>query len=175
MCALPRFLGEGERLHRMRIERQRKFLGNLSNQGKRRIFMHFHFATGKFPEPAVMLTSRALLEQNTALAVLDRSGHHRLPCRTSFHLNLFRERIVNDDLRIPSTGKQIGGSIAMNFVRILQRLAHDTRGATVVEYGMILAGIFLVMAGALSALGDQQKGTFTAMAEAASGAMAGSV
>ncbi|WP_305096266.1 Flp family type IVb pilin [Croceibacterium aestuarii] len=63
----------------------------------------------------------------------------------------------------------------MKYVHILCRLARDERGATAVEYGMILAGVFLVMVGALSAMGDQQKGTFNSMASAASSAMAGSV
>ena len=48
--------------------------------------------------------------------------------------------------------------------RFLDRFQRDERGATAIEYGMILALMFLVILGALQAFGDTGTGIFnTAM------------
>lgn len=40
-------------------------------------------------------------------------------------------------------------------VRFLQKLGRDTRGATAVEYGLILALVFLAMVGAVQSFGQE--------------------
>ena len=48
---------------------------------------------------------------------------------------------------------------------IIARLAHDERGASAVEYGLILSLIFLAMAGALSSLSDENTGMWNTVSE----------
>jgi pilus assembly protein Flp/PilA len=43
----------------------------------------------------------------------------------------------------------------MKLLSIFQRLIADSRGATAIEYGLILALIFLTMLGAVQAFGEQ--------------------
>ena len=43
----------------------------------------------------------------------------------------------------------------IQLVQFLKRLGRDERGATAVEYGLILGLIFLAMLGALSAFGQE--------------------
>ena len=50
-------------------------------------------------------------------------------------------------------------------VRTLDRLARDERGATAIEYGLILALIFLAMLGALTAFGQSAIAMWTGVAE----------
>lgn len=40
-------------------------------------------------------------------------------------------------------------------VKFLQKLGRDTRGATAVEYGLILALVFLAMVGAVQSFGQE--------------------
>ncbi|WP_369025427.1 Flp family type IVb pilin [Qipengyuania sp. RANM35] len=46
-------------------------------------------------------------------------------------------------------------------VKFLKKLGHDTSGATAVEYGLILALIFLAMVGGISAFGQSTIGMWT--------------
>lgn len=49
-------------------------------------------------------------------------------------------------------------------MRLLRKISQDERGATAVEYGLILALIFLAMAGAISAFGGQAIAMWTNVA-----------
>jgi pilus assembly protein Flp/PilA len=49
-------------------------------------------------------------------------------------------------------------------LRFLARLGRDAKGATAIEYGLILALIFLAMMGGISALGGGVTGSWTALA-----------
>lgn len=49
----------------------------------------------------------------------------------------------------------------MNMVTFLRRLGRDTRGATAVEYGLILALVFLSMLGAVQAFGLEAVAVWT--------------
>jgi pilus assembly protein Flp/PilA len=51
------------------------------------------------------------------------------------------------------TGTKIGGSEAMKLLTIFRELLADVRGATAIEYGLILAMVFLAMMGAVQAFG----------------------
>ncbi|TMM50452.1 Flp family type IVb pilin [Qipengyuania marisflavi] len=46
-------------------------------------------------------------------------------------------------------------------IDFLKKLGRDTRGATAVEYGLILALIFLAMVGAVQALGTESIAMWT--------------
>lgn len=51
-------------------------------------------------------------------------------------------------------------------VKFLQKLGRDTRGATAVEYGLILALIFFAMVGALQSFGSVATDTWNTVATA---------
>jgi pilus assembly protein Flp/PilA len=55
--------------------------------------------------------------------------------------------------------------------RLISRLMADERGATVIEYGLICALIFLVAVGAITAFGNAASGKFVTIASAVSGVM----
>lgn len=46
-------------------------------------------------------------------------------------------------------------------VKFLHKLGRDTRGATAVEYGLILALVFLAMVGAIQSFGTSAMATWT--------------
>jgi len=55
--------------------------------------------------------------------------------------------------------------------RFLTRFRHDQRGATAIEYGLIIALIFLVILSALTAFGDTSSGVFNSAMSAISAAI----
>ena len=55
-------------------------------------------------------------------------------------------------------------------MRVLRQIWQDERGATAIEYGLILALIFLAMAGALSAFGAETIKMWTNVADEVSSA-----
>jgi pilus assembly protein Flp/PilA len=57
--------------------------------------------------------------------------------------------------------------------RFLARFRHDESGATAIEYGMILALMFLVILGALQAFGDTGSGIFNTAMDRLRSAMGG--
>ncbi|HEX8191310.1 MAG TPA: Flp family type IVb pilin [Allosphingosinicella sp.] len=50
-------------------------------------------------------------------------------------------------------------------MRMLNRLARDERGATAIEYALIMAMIFLAMVGAVTAFGQQAIAMWTDVAQ----------
>lgn len=50
-------------------------------------------------------------------------------------------------------------------LNILKKLERDISGATAVEYGLILALIFLAMVGAIQTFGNETVGMWTGVAE----------
>jgi pilus assembly protein Flp/PilA len=63
--------------------------------------------------------------------------------------------------------------MAWVMISFLASLYRDTRGATVIEYGLICAMIVLAMIGALSGLGAGNAGGWGAMSSKATTAMQG--
>ena len=61
----------------------------------------------------------------------------------------------------------------MKIVKHFLRLARDCRGATAIEYGLILALVFLGMVGAVQALGSEGSGLWGQVESKAVAAMAG--
>jgi pilus assembly protein Flp/PilA len=57
--------------------------------------------------------------------------------------------------------------------RFLSRFARDESGATAIEYGMILALMFLVILGALQAFGASGSGIFNTAMDSLRSAMGG--
>jgi Flp pilus assembly protein, pilin Flp len=57
--------------------------------------------------------------------------------------------------------------------RVFRRLHADQRGATSLEYGLIIALIFLVILSALTAFGDTSTGIFNGAMNAVRSAMGG--
>ena len=63
----------------------------------------------------------------------------------------------------------------MKIVTKLRRLLRDGSGATTIEYGLILAMVFLAMVGAAVALGDEDTALFNMVSSTSVGAMRGTV
>ena len=161
-AALPtRLLGKSERPHCDRIERQSKLLAHLPNQRKSRSLHDFHLPARKLPLSGVALSGKCLLEQQAALPVADRRRNDGQPCRNFCHRKNPCERIVKAVLALPTTGTKIGGSDAMKIVKQLLRLARDSRGATAIEYGLIVSLIVIAMIGALRGLADENTGMWS--------------
>ncbi|MDO9587788.1 MAG: Flp family type IVb pilin [Brevundimonas sp.] len=57
--------------------------------------------------------------------------------------------------------------------RFLSRFRRDERGATAIEYGLIIALIFLAMVGALTVFGNTTSGLFNTALDAVRSAMGG--
>ncbi len=63
----------------------------------------------------------------------------------------------------------------MKMLKNLQRLMRDRSGATAIEYGLILAMVFLAMIGAVVALGNEESSLFDTVSTTTVGAMQGAV
>lgn len=63
----------------------------------------------------------------------------------------------------------------MTIMRKLQRLMRDNRGATAIEYGLILAMVFLALMGAVVALGDEESSLFNKVSSTSVTAMRNAV
>ncbi|ANU08192.1 Flp family type IVb pilin [Paraurantiacibacter namhicola] len=63
----------------------------------------------------------------------------------------------------------------MRFMFTLARIAKCERGATVVEYGLILALVFLAVAGGIAELGSSDEGVWTNVEKKTTTAMKGNV
>jgi len=63
----------------------------------------------------------------------------------------------------------------MTIMRNLKRLMRDCRGATVIEYGLILAMVFLAMMGAVVALGNEDSSLFNRVSSTSVDAMRNAV
>ena len=171
----PGLIGKSQRAHGTWIERQPKLLANLPRKRKARIFLAFHLSTGEFPLPRVSLSGEPLLQQQAAVRIPDRRGDYRQPCRLFFHGNVHREPFLNAVLTVREAGTKIGGSRAMTIMRKLQRLMRDNRGATAIEYGLILAMVFLAMMGAVVALGTEESSLFNKVSSTSVTAMRNAV
>jgi pilus assembly protein Flp/PilA len=88
-------------------------------------------------------------------------------------MDLIVERFLNADLSIHLTGTRIGGSEAMKYLSIFQKLKADDRGATAIEYGLILAMVFLAMVGAVQAFGIEVTEMFDHISTTSVSAMQG--
>jgi pilus assembly protein Flp/PilA len=67
----------------------------------------------------------------------------------------------------------IGGSEAMKLLTIFREMAADVRGATAIEYGLILAMVFLAMVGAMQAFGVEVTKMFDNVSTTSVSAMQG--
>jgi pilus assembly protein Flp/PilA len=68
-------------------------------------------------------------------------------------------------------GTKIGGSRAMKIMRNLQRLLRDNRGATAIEYGLLVALIAVAIIGALQGVADENTGMWAWVKRDVLGAM----
>jgi len=67
----------------------------------------------------------------------------------------------------------IRGSEAMKLLSIIRNIAADDSGATAVEYGLILALVFLAMLGAVQAFGQEFVNMFNRVSSTSVTAMKG--
>ena len=63
----------------------------------------------------------------------------------------------------------------MKMLKNLRRLMSDCRGATAIEYGLILAMVFLAMIGAVVAFGEENTALFDRVSSTSVAAMNGGV
>ena len=76
---------------------------------------------------------------------------------------------------LPLIGTQIRGSKAMQLVPHFKSIARDNRGATAIEYGLILAMVFLAMVGAVTAFGGENGSMYDEVSSTAVEAMQATV
>ena len=76
---------------------------------------------------------------------------------------------------MPDAGTKIGGSRAMKTFQFLSRILRDGRGATSVEYALIMGMVFLALIGAVVALGGQESSLFNRVSSTSVTAMQGAV
>ena len=111
----------------------------------------FDLAAGKLPQPGHRPPRRALLQQDSPVAVDQRRGDHD-HCRIFFQKWPLRGRVSLTTQRL---GPLVEGAIPPDHpkgqaMKRLFGIFNDERGATAVEYGLILALIFLAVVGAVS-------------------------
>ena len=113
-------------------------------------FARFDLAAGKLPQSRHRPAGRALLEQNPARAVDQRRRHHH-HCRIFLQTAALSGRTPLTTLGLFATGKWalMPTDRGIKAMRRFLQIFRDQRGATAVEYGLILALIFLAMIGAL--------------------------
>lgn len=173
MPIAARIVDEAGRRHRAIIERQPQLLGNLTAQGKARIFAGFDLSSGELPQSSVRLSGLRLLQQQPFVTIANDGSDDQQRCRIIFQTVPTLEPFLNADLRQPFTGTMIGGSEAMKLLSIFQGIVADNRGATAIEYGLILAMVFLAMVGALEAFGGEVTTIFNDVSSTSVSAMQG--
>jgi pilus assembly protein Flp/PilA len=121
----------------------------------------------------VGLSRQSPLQQQPPTVIPDQGSDHQQRCRILCQAIPILERILNADLPYRSAGTRTGGSEAMKLLSILRTIAADEQGATAVEYGLILAMVFLAMLGAVSAFGNQIIATLNNVSSTSVSAMQG--
>jgi len=135
------------------IEREIKLFGDLANQGLGMGFPVFDLAAGEFPQPGMVLSCRALLQQQPPGIVADRRRHDFQHCRDIFHHAPSRKPNISERVRkIPHRTNIPGGD--MQLFTLLGQIRRDNRGATAVEYGLIVSLIVISALGAYQGLAN---------------------
>lgn len=129
---------------RMDIHNDAEFLGEFTDQRSFRRFARVDLAARKFPQPCHGLASRTLLDQPCALCVPEPrrcdNHDHRLIAPSEV-LKTFPLKSIG-----PLQGTRDRGN---DMLSILRKLLRNSRGATLIEYALIIALMVIAMMVAL--------------------------
>lgn len=141
----------------------------LANQGVGGRFSALHLAAGKLPQAPMLFVPRSAMDQNAAIPTAQDRRDDAKPCRIFFQLTAPSQDILKTSHRNPaliSLARLFGG---LSMFRFLANLRRDDKGATAVEYGLILALVFLAMLGGISAFGQNAIGMWNRISTNVSG------
>ena len=95
--------------------------------------------------------------------------HHTLPCRDFFQLTVsLQDFLKKTDPKSPQSNWHMTG--AQSMFELLKNLVRDAKGATAIEYGLILGLIFVAMMAGVSSLGGGVNGGWTTISNKVSSA-----
>ncbi|PAV69930.1 hypothetical protein WR25_02744 [Diploscapter pachys] len=131
MPPAQRRAGEGQRNAALLIDDDAELLGQFAHQRGFGAFAGIDLATRKFPQVRHLLARRAPLQQHASLTIQHRRRHDRQQPLS------------------PIADAMTARAYLRRLVRRLAPALRNARGATAVEYGLILALVVLVMIVAL--------------------------
>jgi pilus assembly protein Flp/PilA len=149
-----RALREGKRRETLGLDHYSKFLVEFANERITGCFAWLDLAPGKFPQPSVVLPGRPFLHQQPAIGARQRAGDHWQPCRNICQTKRSRKLFLNPAGAEANRQAVFDGQEPMPMRKLLKAIASDISGATAVEYGLILAMVFLAMLAAVQSFGN---------------------
>ena len=123
-----------------------ELLVELADQSRLGQLARLDLAAGKFPQARHGAPGRAPLQQHPPFGVDQRRRHHG-HCRNFFHNRLPWKEFVNGMPAIAARAKA-----RMRAMRRLRDISRDQKGATAVEYGLIVGLIFLAIVSGVALL-----------------------
>jgi pilus assembly protein Flp/PilA len=141
-----------------------QFLPKLAHQRRFGRLTLFDLAAGKLPQARHRPPLRALLQQDPPVRRDQSRGDH-VQCRNFFHGRAVRLQSLKHD-HLFSRGNGNSAVRPGDGMRHLQDLVKDKRGATAVEYGLILALVFLAMITAVQGFGSKTIGMWSNVSNA---------
>ena len=153
LCILLLREGSGPQVVGVKVNAQ-LFL-RLAHHRLGRRFTGFDLAAWILPQPAMVLVRRTLVHQHAACTIAQSERDDRQPCRVIFQFLRASQEFLNTS---PATSPDVSYELAegsnLEMIRFFRKLKQDDQGATAVEYGLIIALIFLAIAGSVSAFGQ---------------------
>ncbi len=135
-----RLAGEGEGRQIIRRDGDAKLLGEFAAQGLLGRFSTLHLAAGELPQPGMRLTHGALLHQEAPLIVGQRHRDDGKYFSQIGHVDTSLSLFCHPGVMSRERSERNTG---MRFFTV--RLMSDQRGATAIEYGLIVAVIVIAL------------------------------
>ena len=153
------------------IDIDRQFLGQFADQRLLGRFAGFDLAARELPQSGHRLAFRTLLNQQPAVAI-DKRCRYDNECFSCDSHAPEPGQIVNLPVR-PSEASGTITSIRGGTMNKFHGLLRSTRAATAVEYGLILALIFVAAMLAITAVGTSTNKMWTKVSDTSVNAMGG--
>lgn len=170
--ARPRlFFGEAGGPKGAFVDFQSELLANFPAQRKSWIFSRFHFPAGKLPLPRVGFVRQCLLQEQASIRVEDRPRDHQCECRIVFQLSALSQPFVKTSLRKRTLSDRTFRGETMVIRQFISRILRDNRGATAIEYGLIVALVALSALAAFQSLGASSGGAWGEVSSEVTNAM----
>jgi pilus assembly protein Flp/PilA len=149
--------GPASGAQRLDVDANAKFFVQFAPQTSRQSLTRLALTARKFPQPAMLAVQRPPLHQNAASGVHQRSRRNNRQFLIHIFDSVHRQFVnLNCGKRQAQEHKYQGWMTTM--LKLITKLRADYRGATAVEYGLIVSLIFLASVGAMQAFGDGAMG-----------------
>lgn len=163
----PCAAGEAHWLKRLDVDLDSEFLAQFANERLFGRFARVELSAGELPKTAMLAAWRTTLNEN-APARIDQG------CSADEQHRAFTEHVRRPKNLLISPGyadRVDSGSdaIAMTCKQFGHLLAHDQRGATAIEYGLIVSLIVLAMFGALKGVANANTSMWNNVSQKVSG------